>query len=446
MITTAKTGGFIEVTGGTLTVIAEGGNPAGKAIPIGVKGCIVGRGEHCDVVLDDSRVSTSHCSLAASEKGVLLVDLDSRNGTFVNQVRLARGNAVYLTVDCRIRCGQTWLQFRSVGREQVPISNSRAFGPLVGRSVGMRRIYAQLARVAEHELSVLITGETGTGKELVAEAIHLASRRAGAPFITVDCTTIPASLAESTLFGHERGAFTGAVARQVSPFLAAQHGTIFFDELGELPLDVQPKLLRVLETRKIQSVGSNNYRPIDVRVIAATRRNLHFEMNAKRFRDDLYYRFAQVVVEVPPLRERPEDIPDLVAHFLADLGDPAAMDRIERPVMDRLLRHDWPGNVRELRNVVLTAHAQSAGGPLEFADLLEPKKANLDFSDRTSSVRSFQAFKEGVLDAAEREFAKYFARLHSETGGNLSEMSRRAGLSRPQVREYVQRYRLRAAE
>jgi integrase len=175
----------------------------------------------------------------------------------------------------------------------------------------MRRLYAQLTSLRSHELSVLITGETGTGKELVAQAIHRSSVRSGGPLIVVDCTTIPSSLAESMLFGHEKGAFTGAVSRHVSPFLAAHGGTLFFDELGELPLDIQPKLLRALETRQIQSVGSNRPVPIDVRVVAATRRNLHAEMNSKQFREDLYYRFAQVVVDMPPLRARAEDIADL---------------------------------------------------------------------------------------------------------------------------------------
>jgi DNA-binding NtrC family response regulator len=442
--TTVKSGEFMEVTGGSLVVLpSQYGQPTGQRIAIGADPGVVGRGGHCQVVLDDPRVSTSHCELVAMPKGVLLVDLDSRNGTYVNQVRLERRGGVYLTVDSRIRCGQTWLDFRCEGREQVPLSSARDFGPLVGHSIPMRRIYAQLAKVSAHELNVLVTGETGTGKELVAQAIHRASRRSTGPLITVDCTTIPAPLAESMLFGHEKGAFTGAVARHTSPFIAAQGGTIFFDELGELPIEIQPKLLRALETRQIQSVGSNRPQPIDVRVICATRRNLHVEMNARRFRDDLYYRFAQVVVELPALREHTEDIPDLVARFLAELGDPRAMSRIEKPSMDRLLRHDWPGNVRELRNIVLAAHAQSEGGPIEFADHLSPRLTGIDMADRISSLRSFQVLRREVLEAFERE---YFAKLHRESGGNLSEMSRRSGIARSTVREYLQRLGLRSEE
>jgi DNA-binding NtrC family response regulator len=304
----------------------------------------------------------------------------------------------------------------------------------------MRRIYAQLAKMASHDLSVLVTGETGTGKELVARTIHEASRRREGPFVTIDCTTIPASLAESRLFGHEKGAFTGAVGQHTSPFVDAEGGTLFFDELGELPADIQPKLLRALEIRQIQSLGSNRYKPFDVRVIAATRRNLHVEMNAKRFRDDLYYRFAQVVVELPPLREHPGDIPDLVRRFLSDLGDPGAIGRLDQPSLDRLVRHDWPGNVRELRNVLLAAHAQSEGGPIEVAEFLGSRLGGVVLSDPASSLGSFHVLKRETLDALER---RYFVKLNREADGNLSEIARKSGLSRPQVREYLQRHGLR---
>jgi DNA-binding NtrC family response regulator len=445
--TTAKSEEFVEVIGGSVAVLSpQTGEPAGPPIAVGTTPCIVGRGEHCQLVVRDPRVSVSHCELLACEGGVRVRDLDSRNGTFVHQARIESGGSVYLTADARLRCGETWFAFRAKSPEAVPISSSRTFGPLVGRSPAMRRIYAQLDRVAPHDVNVLITGETGTGKELVAQAIHLASRRQRAPFVIVDCTTIPASLAESRLFGHEKGAFTGAVARQTSPFVDAAGGTIFFDELGELPADVQPKLLRALEARQIQSVGSSRYQPIDVRVVAATRRDMHMEMNAKRFRDDLYYRFAQVVIEVPPLRKRPEDIPDLVARFLNDLGDPGAVNRLDRPTMDRLVRHDWPGNVRELRNVILAAHAQSGGGPIEVADLLGARAArtiNVRRAGSASGTLSFPEQKRELVEAFEREF---FIGLHKDTGGNISEMSRRSGIERSTVRQYLARLGLREVE
>jgi DNA-binding NtrC family response regulator len=412
----------------------------GRLITIGAEPCIVGRGDHCHVVLDDPRVSTSHCELTATDKGVLVRDLDSRNGTFLHQARLEKG--AYLLSDARLRCGQTWLAVRVTNPEQVPISIAGSYGSLVGRSPSMRRIFARLAAVAPHDLNVVITGETGTGKELVADAIHRASRREG-PFIVVDCTTIPPSLAESRLFGHEKGAFTGAVSRQVSPFVEARGGTIFFDELGELPSEIQPKLLRALEARQIQSVGSTRYQPIDVRIVAATRRNMHEEINSKRFRDDLYHRFAQTVIHLPPLRERAEDIPDLVVRFLTDLGDPAGVTRIDKPSMDRLMRHDWTGNVRELRNVIVTAHALSKGGVIEVADFLSARCPNgVHLSERASSTRAFAVRKSEILEAFERDF---FTALHSDASGNVSQMARLSGLSRPTVRQYLDRYGLRGS-
>jgi DNA-binding NtrC family response regulator len=444
MNSTVSTENFIEVTGGTLVALSsETGEPVGEPVRIGPESCIVGRGNHCQLILDDPHVSSSHCEVTATDKGVRVRDLDSTNGTFLHQARLDKG--AYLPSSARLRCGQTWLSVRVTSRETVPLAKARFFGPIVGGSAAMRRIYARLASVAPHDLSVLVTGETGTGKELVAEAIHKASRRESGPFIVIDCTTIPAALAESRLFGHEKGSFTGAVSRQISPFIEATGGTLFFDELGELPLEVQPKLLRALEARQIQSLGSNRYQPIDVRIVAATRRNMHEEINAKRFRDDLYHRFAQVIIHVPPLRERTEDIPYLLARFLADVGDPDAIARIDQPSLDRLLRHDWTGNVRELRNVILTAHAVSNGGPMEVTDFLDRRRGlgEIMLADRASSTRSFSARKSEVLEVFEREF---FGELHRNARGNVSEMARVSGLSRPTVRQYLARYGLRFSE
>jgi len=439
--TTVKTEQFVEVIGGTLAILShETGEPVGPITPIGADPCVIGRGKHCQLSLEDSRVSTSHCVLVATERGIRVTDLGSTNGTFVHQVRLETRNAVYLKADARLRCGHTWLALRFAGKAQVPIAPTSVFGPLVGGSSAMRRIYAQLAKVARHDLNVLVTGETGTGKELVAQSIHGASRRRGGPLVVVDCTTIPPSLAESMLFGHERGAFTGAVARQASPFVTARAGTLFFDELGELPAEIQPKLLRALESREIQPVGAARPQPIDVRIVAATRRNLHAEMNAQRFRNDLYYRFAQVVVDLPPLRDRVEDIPQLVASLFAKIGDPGAIGRIDKPTMDRLMRHEWPGNVRELRNVLVAAHAQSDGGPIEVTELLSARPA-ADWSPSSPARRAFPVVKRELLDGLERD---YFARLHAETGGSLSEMARQSGLSRTTVREYLERHALRS--
>ena len=395
------------------------------------------------MIVPDPQVSLVHCELVATELGVRVRDLDSKNGTFVHQARIEPGHSAYLMADARIRCGQTWFALRVAQSEASPLSSASRFGLLVGRSVAMRSLYTRLVRVAPTDLSVLIEGETGTGKELVARSIHDASARKDRPFVVIDCTTITAALAESKLFGHEKGAFTGASERRSGALAEAHGGTVFLDELGELPLDLQPKLLRALESRQIQSVGSNRYQPIDVRVIAATRRTMHTEINAGRFRDDLYYRLAQVVVKVPPLRERPEDIADLLVRFFADLGDPSALARLDPPSRDRLMHHDWPGNVRELRNVVTAAYAQADGGPIDVVDAMSPRATSVTLRDRLATSQPFLIQKQQVLEALERE---YFGRLYEETGGNISEMARRAGVARKTVREYLDRRGLRGSE
>ena len=432
--------GFVEVVSGSLVTLSEDGKPLGEPVPVGTEPCNVGRGAHCHVSVRDGHMSTSHCEITATAAGMCVTDTESLNGTWVNGVRLKPGHSVYLTVSGRLRCGHTWFDVRVTGHEQVPLSGAVTFGPLVGGSVVMRELYTKLARIAPTDLSVLITGETGTGKELVAQAIHDASRRRDGPFVLVNCTTINSALAESTLFGHERGAFTGAVGKVPSPFLEAQGGTIFFDELGELPPDIQPKLLRALEAREIQAVGSSRLQPIDVRVIAATRRDLRKETNIKNFRDDLYFRFAQAVIETPPLRAHREDIPDLVANILAkstEPGDLSALSRIDKPAMERLMRHDWPGNVRELRNVLYSALAHSQGGPIDFSDALDAQGIRL--SDPTSAAQSFAVLMNDVA-------REYWTKLSLNTGANVSEMARRSGLARSTVREYLQKFDLREAK
>jgi two-component system response regulator GlrR len=239
-------------------------------------------------------------------------------------------------------------------REQYLIEPTK-FGQMVGRSAPMRSLFALLQRAAASEATVLVEGETGTGKEATAEAIHFEGGRKDGPFVVIDCGAIPPQLLESELFGHERGAFTGAIASRQGAFEAASGGTIFLDEIGELGLDLQPKILRVLERRQVKRVGSTAYNSIDVRVIAATNRSLRAEVTAQRFRSDLYYRLAVVQVKLPPLRERLADLPILVDHVLVALGAtdrPIAMSLRSQEFLERLTRYRWPGNVRQLRNYI----------------------------------------------------------------------------------------------
>jgi DNA-binding NtrC family response regulator len=423
--------GKLEVRGGSLKVTRGKGNKT--ELDIGPETSVVGRNEACDLVLDDKKVSAVHMELVATERGVRVRDLGSRNGTFLSDTRIGE---VYLLKPTILICGESTLEFNPSTPEQVEVPDVAEFGPLVGTSAVMRGVFERLRKAAPTELTVLITGETGTGKELVAQAIHEASARKSKPFVVVDCGAIPATLAESALFGHERGSFTGAVDKRISPFVEADGGTIFLDELGELPVDVQPKLLRALAEQRIKSVGSNSYRPVNVRVIAATRRDLVREVNSGNFRSDLYFRVAQLKVELPALRERLEDIPGLVRRMCADLGEKGAYNRISSDSLERLMRHDWPGNVRELRNVVAVALAFGKEGPLELAQYLAPMSSAAAESTPTRG-RTFQDAKRDVLARFERE---YFTALYAECSGNVSEIGRRAAMERAHVRGYLRRH------
>jgi DNA-binding NtrC family response regulator len=437
----------VEVRGGRIRHAKD----AGAAwVDIGTEPVIVGRNAACKLVLDDGKVSAVHAEFVATEQGVRLRDLGSRNGTFVGGVRVGE---VFLSTAGKLRIGETELHFEPLRPERITVTGAPAFGPMVALSPLMRTIFEKLGKVSPTDLTLLITGETGTGKELVAQAIHGASGRARKPFVVVDCGSIPPTLAEATLFGHERGAFTGAVDKRLSPFQEADGGTIFLDELGELPLDVQPKLLRALAERRIKAVGGSGYREVDVRVLAATRRDLVRAVNSGGFRSDLYFRIAQVKFELPALRQRLEDIPILVRRMLKDLGDEAAYERIANATLERLMRHDWPGNVRELRNAVAVAHALAGEGEeldiaahlgaLTEAPLAGPLGAGGGGAGSSFHGQKFQDSKRDVLTRFERD---YFAALSDEAKGNVSEMARRAGMERAHVRAYLRRHGISAKQ
>jgi DNA-binding NtrC family response regulator len=424
----------LEMLRGTLYLASR---PTQRLV-IGPDAILLGRHEDCQLVLDDPRVSSVHAELVATEQGVRLRDKGSKNGTFLGGVRIGE---VYLTHRTAFRVAATEVIFEPAAREPVPIAQVGRFGPLVGETPAMRALFDRLKRVAATELTVLIGGETGTGKELVARAIHQASPRKDGPIVIVDCGAIPPSLAEATLFGHEKGAFTGAIDRRISPFVEADGGTIFLDELGEFPIDLQPKLLRVLAERRIKSVGSNTYRPVNVRVVAATRRDLAREVNEGLFRSDLFFRVAEVRVDLPALRARLDDIPSLVRNMLTELGAPDAFERVPASALARLQRYDWPGNVRELRNAVSAALALAdEGGPIEvdahLGSLALPTPPPNLGSDAGGSV-TFRDAKQEVLNRFEQD---YFTRLYQETGGNISEMARRADVERAHVRMYLRRH------
>ena len=311
---------------------------------------VVGTHPGCDLVLTDPTVSRQHLEITLVPGGYALSDLDSRNGTFAGDLRIRE---VVIDRDTKITLGATQLRIQPLSAAvDLPLVDLDRFGGLRGRSPAMRRVFEVLARVAASDATVLLTGESGTGKEVAARALHDASPRRHRPFVVVDCGGLPANLIESELYGHARGAFTGATQARDGAFLAADGGTLLLDELGELPLDLQTRLLGALERRQVQPLGADRPRPVDVRVIAATNRDLRREVNRGTFRADLYFRLAVVHVHMPALREHPEDIPLYIAAMLEERGGSGAHVRLDPEALARLQAQPWPGNVRELRNTV----------------------------------------------------------------------------------------------
>jgi two-component system response regulator GlrR len=310
---------------------------------------VVGSSAASDVVINDPTVSRVHALLEPRATGILVRDLDSLNGTFVGGARVTETTLQH-SGDISLGTTRLAVDFESGPLEHIEVWSEDSFHHLVGKSLAMRELFAVLQRAASTRASVLIQGETGTGKELVAHSIHDASPQAQGPFVVVDCAALPENLLDAELFGHTKGAFTGAVASRAGAIETAEGGTVFLDEVGELPMSMQPKLLRVLEQRTVRRIGETEHRPVDVRIITATHRNL-LEMVARgEFREDLYFRLCVIPVTVPPLRERREDIELLVRHFLGD-------EPVPETLLQSLREMAWRGNVRELRNYVERAQA-----------------------------------------------------------------------------------------
>jgi transcriptional regulator with PAS, ATPase and Fis domain len=353
--------------------------------------CSVGFHPLNDLVIEDPTVSRFHCELRVDDSGARVRDLDSRNGTMLDGVSV---KDAFLRNGSLLRLGRVAVRFEfSAESNRLPLSDKLEFGSLVGVSIATRTSFALLERAAQSNVTVLLEGETGTGKGVAAEAVHRHSARKDGPFLVVDCGAIPANLLESELFGHEKGSFTGADRKRIGAFEEASGGTIFLDEIGELTADLQPKLLRVLESREFRRVGGNAHRVTDVRVIAATNRDLRAEVNAGRFRSDLYFRLAVLKVTIPPLRERPEDIPIIVEHILRALhADATATARLRTPQFFAALQHSaWPGNVRELRNYLERC--------LVFEDALPVTEVS---HDRVADLDRYQAAVRGGAAAHAR--------------------------------------------
>ncbi|HEU5056374.1 MAG TPA: sigma 54-interacting transcriptional regulator [Kofleriaceae bacterium] len=390
----------------------------------------VGTHRSCDLVLTDRRVSRFQCEISLEERGYRVRDLGSTNGTFVAGLRIADA---FVPPGSKIKVGQSELFLVPLGTSvAVELEEMDRFGGLVGGSVPMRRLYPAIRKLAPTDTTVLITGETGVGKELVADAIHEGSARRAAPLVVVDCGAVPTHLFEDELFGHERGAFTGASAATAGAFERAHGGTLFLDEIGELPLELQPKLLRALESRRVRRIGGAEEIACDVRLMAATNRDLPVEVNKRTFRSDLYYRIAVAHLEVPPLRARREDIPALVEHFQSQLPAPARRP-LPAELLARFARHEWPGNVRELRNAVeaasLSPDAETVpdtpdrGGADPLADFIDPDLP-------------FREARRRLEDAFERRFLTALLERHD---WNVSAVSRAARVDRMTIYKMLSR-------
>jgi transcriptional regulator with GAF, ATPase, and Fis domain len=422
---------------------------AGKATDrvVVLEGELFRIGSHAsnELVIGDPMVSRFHCQIARGAGGFRVLDTGSLNGTRVGSVRVR--DADLPLPECRIELGESMVRVRELGpttAADVPVAPS--FGSMYGASLGMRRLFEMLKRVAKTDANVLIEGESGTGKELIATEIVRRSPRANKPLVIVDCGAISPNLIESELFGHVRGAYTGAERNRIGAFEAADGGTVFLDEIGELPLDMQPKLLRAIASRDIRRMGENQSRKIDVRVVAATNRRLEREVNLGRFREDLYYRLSVVTVRVLPLRERIEDIPLLVNSFLSALEATEKAHLFTTDVLSEMARYDWPGNVRELRNyverrVVLEAEAPSFRDEEGDSAPPPPDKPTLGASAVDIEV-PFKTAKDGMIDQFERA---YLSALLVWSDGNVSRAARKAQLDRMYLHRLLQRHGLRKA-
>ena len=437
----------------------------------------VGAMEDNDLVIEDDTVSRYHCRLLQERETYVLQDLESTNGTFINRVRIREA---WLTPGCTINLGDTSLSFTPVDETmEIKPSNRDRFGGIIGQNVKLREIYGILEKVAPTNATIVIEGETGTGKEVVAHAIHQASSRADKPFMVFDCSAVPDNLIESELFGHEKGAFTNAISTRQGVFELANTGTIFLDELGELGLEMQPKLLRVLEQREVKRVGASKAAKVDVRVIAATNRDLEEEVKAGRFRQDLFYRLSVVRIRLPALRERKDDIKLLVAHFLNNLsfnrkadGQPKVRG-VTAEALELMIAYNWPGNVRELLNMCERAVSFAEGLEITAEDLPDyvrnvspsgngPRKiiATSAVDPKEEAPKSlpvtpvqiatdtvpaghlemtFKDAKEKWVSSFERE---YILHLLKKNNNNISHAARESDIDRKYFRKLMKKYEI----
>jgi DNA-binding NtrC family response regulator len=414
---------------------------AGTVYPLSGELLRIGKAPENDVVIDHPTVSRNHLVVRRHGDRFLVQDLDSTNGTFLDgaQVREA-----YLRPGALLEVGDVRLRFSpQVAPVQIDPSTEDRLGDLVGRSVPMRQIFALLQRISSTDSTILLVGETGVGKGAAAKAIHKLSPRATGPLVVFDCASVSDSLIESELFGHEKGAFTGAVSQRIGCLERAHGGTLFLDEIDDLALDLQPKLLRAIEDREFRRLGASSLVSFDARIVVASKKDLWAETQAGRFREDLYFRLSVFTVSLPPLRDRKEDIPLLVDAFAGE----GLWSRLPEKLREQFLGHTWPGNVRELRNALERARHMADIPELAGDGLLREFTRETPATEGDSLPAEFtgpfKACKEELIRAFERE---YLTRLLGRTKGNIARAAREAELDRKHLYSLLHKYGLVQSE
>ena len=422
-------------------LVMEDGPEEGREYLLDREKVRVGSAVDNDLIIRNQTVSRHHCEIEATAAGHRVRDLGSTNGIELDGCLIMDA---MLHPGAQLMIGDVSLKFQPLEeRVEIPLSPDDHFGNMLGHSTQMRALFHLAERVLPHDTTLLITGETGTGKGLLAEEIHLRSPRKDKPFVVVDCSTIPPKLMESELFGHVRGAFTGALYTRPGAIQEAEGGTIFFDEVGELPPPMQTKLLRVLESRQVKPVGSTESTKVDVRIMAATNRNLKLEVEERRFRRDLFFRLCVFELKIPPLQEHREDVPHLARMFLKKLTG-GSERRLGDDALRLLVRHDWPGNVRELRNVIERV-ARLVDDPVIDSETLLSTSVSQITTRPNRSLGNIQS--NTPINEAKEQFEKeYLLELLQRHDYNVSAASRTAQIHRQSLHRLLRKHDIRVSE
>jgi len=405
-------------------------SPQSKAREFKLAGAVIGSSPGCDIVIEkDDYISTNHCKIFSVDEKYFLEDLSSKNGTFHDGEKIDK---IELSKKGEIGIGNTRIQYRiERASEKLKPAAMTSLGPIIGKSQGMRELFTLVSRVAPSDATACLIGESGTGKELIARYIHESSPRHAKPFVAINCGAIPENLIESELFGHEKGAFTNATSQHRGVFEQTDGGTLFLDEIGEMPPDLQTRLLRVLETKMIKRVGGQVEAPVDVRVITATNKDLKVLVKEGLFREDLFFRLYVIPINILPLRERKEDIPLLVEHLLEELLPEGVLKTVNSAAMNKMLAYDWPGNVRELKNtiqraILISDKKEIAGDDITFSNL------SLSGEDLPESMAGQ---KQDVICNALKS-----------SNGNISEAARKLKISRTTLASMIKRFDIDVGE